>query len=468
MYIKVRGVYSTALTALLKDFFDVVDVSEVINDRFDEEFDEKEADAEIVSTNDNLGVGVHGIDVEEILDKIDVDIDCFKWKSSMPRYSVFNAIVKEKRKGGVSMVLDDGKKLGFLPYSNVDQHIEVDDCLRVQVVDPYPIWSDRNSILDSQIKAPGSLVTAISGGKQRYNANREIETEISRLVEMFSIDVPEGWSLRYNGNGSLDEDVSRIQESIKESVSMAEKINNKIISSPDPKDESPLKILSPEETWWVLFGRNSKFTLDSIRKEVKTTLEGHHKIKNYGEKASAAVDFVEDIGPPNYFPASIVFDHFGPSKDDSIYLKHGKPDGSFYSLGKGKIVSTDKENQEVIVKRKIKSSGIYDGLEIKKQKGDIAITKFKEGSWRYPTLYKNSKGEEKGKYINVNTPVEIFSDRIQYIDLHIDVIELGQDIEIIDREELSDSMDKGEITPELGDKAEKIAEEIKESLENNK
>ena len=102
-------------------------------------------------------------------------------------------------------------------------------------------------------------------------------------------------------------------------------------------------------------------------------------------------------------------------------------------------------------------------MEIPIEEGDIAIGEYQEGNWYYQTTYYSAHNEIKGKYFNVNTPIEIRQGSIRYIDLEIDVIEnLAGERKIIDVDQLERAFELNVISQEIHDKAKTIAENIKE------
>jgi len=71
----------------------------------------------------------------------------------------------------------------------------------------------------------------------------------------------------------------------------------------------------------------------------------------------------------------------------------------------------------------------------------------RENYWSLKHTYYSSKGLIKGKYWNINTPIEFYPDHIRYLDLHIDVIQRpGAGPKIIDQEKLEKALVRGFIS----------------------
>ena len=78
------------------------------------------------------------------------------------------------------------------------------------------------------------------------------------------------------------------------------------------------------------------------------------------------------------------------------------------------MIRTDSKAREIALRREIKPGGTYDGLDVEKEAGDYAITLFQEGAWSSRTSYYGSGGRLKGEYWNINTPIEIYPEKIHY------------------------------------------------------
>ncbi len=159
--------------------------------------------------------------------------------------------------------------------------------------------------------------------------------------------------------------------------------------------------------------------------------------------------------------------YFGEIQPRNLFfINHLKLNGRMTSLKPGKIQSMNIDPDEPIrltLKRKFYEGGNYDGLNTPIERGDFAISIFEENNWYYKTEYFSFNGTPKGKYFNINTPLEITNHSIQYIDLEIDVIEnVAGDRKIIDAEKLQKAFDLKIITEEIFEKANTLAKNIKE------
>ena len=134
-------------------------------------------------------------------------------------------------------------------------------------------------------------------------------------------------------------------------------------------------------------------------------------------------------------------------------------------VGRGEVTAADPDAGKVTVRREMSGGGSYDALKVPRESGDVAVTKFREGRWWYPTAYRDSEGETKGTYVNICTPVELFPDSARYVDLHVDVVKFPDgEVRRVDDDELDDSVDAGEVSEELAEKARRVAGSVEKAL----
>jgi Ribonuclease G/E len=224
-------------------------------------------------------------------------------------------------------------------------------------------------------------------------------------------------------------------------------------------------VATPTAGRWVWFGRECRFALDDLRREVTTTMPGHHRTKAASEAASAGVDLVEALcDPAGEFPFGVVTDQFGPVVGDEVAIGHGKPDGRLIVLGRGEVTDRDAEGS-LTLRREMSPGGDYDALGVPREAGDVAVTTVREGRWWYPTVYRDADGERKGTYVNVCTPVECFPEQVRYVDLHVDVVKHPDGtVERVDDDELDEAVAAGEVSEPLAEQARRVASAVERAL----
>jgi hypothetical protein len=458
MSLRIRGIYATALTAL---FDGVVQASPAIGERFDAAFPAEPADAVVETTSDRQGVGIVGDPdrVAAATDRLrDVGRDTLTWRAALPRGAVHAGEVTTTLGSGA--VVDTGDGEGFLPYSSVDRRVEVGDRLRVQVTEPAPPWSDARPVLDTTLRVHGALLALVRG--------RSSGTGGPALADLVPSDPPDGWAPEW-GRDSDDADLDALDGALAERAERARALEDVLADAPAPEAAAPHRYVEGEATRWVWFGRESRFALDERRREVTDTMPGHHRIKAATAEASAAVDLVEAVCDApgtgeSDFPFEAVTRQFGPREGTTVAIAHGKPDGRCFPLGRAEVTGCESDGS-VTVRRDISGGGTYDALGTERRDGDEAITKFEEGRWWYPTVYRGADGTKRGTYVNVCTPVEVFPDEVRYVDLHVDVVE-GPDgaVERVDDDELDAAVSAGDVPEPLAEKARGVADALERAL----
>ena len=473
--VRIRGIYATALTELLSDEWSIVAASAPIQERFDEPFSDEPYDITIETSGDRLGVSVAGSEVSSVTERIaSVGIDALTWHDPTPNGAIYDTVVEEALgSGAVVRLTDDSNREGFLPYGRSDDYVDDGDRLRVQVVDPTPPWSDDRPVVGTTMRAsagPATLIHGTDGVSVDGDA-----PELAGLTDLLSTDVPDGWGLQWDAdavNASLD----ALDETLSAARADAEALETALSGAPDPEENAPREVVSPRETAWIWFGRETRFELDGRRRRVTGTMPGHHRIKVAGESASTGVDLVEalcdgddfhlddDDDPTGSFPFEAVTRALGPSEGDHVRISHGKPRGETIVLGRAEVVSIDADGGARL-RRTMRSDGTYDALGTPRERGDEAVTSVTEGRWWYPTVYRGADGEHKGTYVNICTPVELFPDEVRYVDLHVDVIRHPDGtVERVDDDELDAAVEAGYLDEELAEKARTVAAGVERAL----
>ncbi|MHB9288618.1 DUF402 domain-containing protein [Halobacteriales archaeon Cl-PHB] len=466
MTVRVRGIYTTALTHLLDG---VVQASPPIQDRFDADLPEERAATRLDTTRDRQGAAVvgDGDRVTEVVTTLaDLGRDTFTWDADLPSGAVYAGEVTETLGGGAVVDVGDGE--GYLPFSATSRRIETGDELRVQVTDPRPPWGDGRPELDTTVRIEGGLASLVRG--------RTTGSAGPELADLLSVEPPAGWGIDWD-RGAEEAGLDALGEVLAALSKRAERLDAALKDAPAPTEAAPHRYWDGEATRWVWFGRETRVALDGVRDEVTPTMPGHHRIKAGSRKASAAVDLVEAVcdfdgdaegdeagGPDGAFPFTAVTRQFGPQVGDSVALAHGKPDGRCFDLGPGEVVGRDADGT-VTLEREMTPGGTYDALGIERQAGDVATTKVREGRWWYPTVYRSAEGDRRGTYVNVCTPVEVFPDELRYVDLHVDVVKHADGrVERVDDDELDEAVENGYVSEALAEKARSVATAVESAL----
>ena len=456
--VRIRGIYTTALTERLGDDLDVVQASPPIRRRFDDEFEVEPADVTVWTTRDRQGVEVVGSAdaVDAVSERLSaLARDAFVWENPAPKGAVFRGVVTETLGSGA--IVDLGTTEGFLPYDRTDDYVDEGDVFRVQVARAEPPWTDGRPELATDLRIPGGLVELRRGSTGGVS-------ETALMADLLPVDPPDGWSARWSpvaddaGLDAMADALERVSETAEDVM--------RAVANADP-DDVPGPVISPKAGTWAWFGRETRFALDDARRAVSTTMAGHHRIKAGSNAASAAVDFAEAVcepGSTGEFPFDVTTRQFGPDVGDRVAIGHGKPDGRRIVLGRGEVTTRDPDGK-LTVEREMSGGGTYDALGVERAAGDVATTTFVEGRWWYATVYKGPDGERRGTYVNVCTPVEIFPEEVRYVDLHGDVVKTADgEVRRVDDDELDAAVDAGYVSEPLADRARQVAASLENAL----
>jgi len=458
--LRIRGIYATALTNLFrKHGFKIVQPSKPIRERFKLSPNQEPYDLDLYDLEDLQGVFVSGVaeGLERLIEVLQQELlDVIIRRFELGLYSVYRGVVRSS--GPEGSLIDLGEGLGFLP----EEQLHPGEVLTVQVCE-LP-GRGREPLLRRMIGLPGRYAVLISTGRIAVSKQITDQGERMRLTWLGAELAPKGWGIVWH---TAAEGRSRtvLAEDLEKLATLAAKLDEK--ASPAQEQEGPALLLKGEEAAQIEFPGSSKQRLDEIRSEVLPTLAGHHQIKASGRKEE--IDALERL-----------IGKFGRSKGKGLVsgssflgsvkpgagllIEHVKLDGRVQSLGRGRVTRLASEEGLVEVEREIKTPGRYDGLGVEKEAGDRAVTEFIEGRWWYKTSYYSSTGELKGEYFNINTPVEIYPDRIRYVDLELDLVRLpGGGLRLIDEAELNKALAEGRVGERLAAQARKVAQSLIEA-----
>lgn len=468
--VRVRGIYATALTRLLlDDGYSVVQASPPIRERFSADLPMGNHDVTIETSDDRQGLniaGAHGT-VQTVQDRLtSVGIDTLSWRDPAPQDAIFDGQVIDT--GGEGAVVDLGDVEGFLPFYRTDNRVEEGDTVRVQVTEAALPWDTDRPVLDTgsdfTVRAGLATLTRGSSGIRVEGRDDAAGRELAGMTDLLPLDPPEGWGLEWTRDAK-DAGMDALEAALQRVTERAEELDEQLGDEVEPVRT----VAVPSAGAWVWFGRESRFALDEIRREVAATMAGHHRTKAGSSAASAGVDFAEalcgdHLAVDDEFPFGAVTGQFGPQAGDRIRIDHGKPAGQRIVLGKGEVVEFDTDGT-VAVERSMSPGGTYDALGVPREGGDTALTKFREGRWWYPTVYRGEDGEHKGTYVNICTPVEIFPNAARYVDLEVDVIRYPDgEVERVDDDELDEAVENGLVSEALAERARQVAASLVNAL----
>ena len=398
--IRLRGIYATALAALLREHgWRVVqpppELQTLLADRF------APFDLELKDREDRQGVIALGTAdsvnaLTELLFAELPDVICTQGPTELG--AIYLGIVHKRRAWGYEIDLGDFK--GFLPQPELDRPLKKGEAVRVQVRElahPQPIVTTKLSVAGR---------FAVLSQEQGVGISKEITDteERERLLSLGRKLCANSWGVIWR-TGAYGQDIRELQREIKLLQHEIPKLDN------HPDEGIPGKLLAGQTTLMIEFPGGSKQTLDRWRARLIPTEPRHHQRQVQSRDQSE------------------------PSVGQRIIIEHVKVKNELSVTITGQVLHA--VPQHITVRREIKGTGLYDGLNIPKEPGDYAITEFSCGAWHYETRYYSRDGALKGIYININTPIEFYADRVRYVDLEIDVVQRpGEPAQIIDEHDL--------------------------------
>ncbi|ADC64569.1 protein of unknown function DUF402 [Ferroglobus placidus DSM 10642] len=461
MRVRVRGIYSTAITKiLLEEGLEVSHSSKKIRERFNLPENREPPTVTVKDTEQKHGVVIvgeyeHGKKVHEVLKK---RVErAFSWTSKLPLHAIIKGKVVKAEKG--KSVVDLGEYKGIL-----DEEVKEGSEILVDVSRPFLPHEDYAK-LSTNYTIYGKFVALIKGaGKKvifsKHIANRSLKSDLLRLSALADV---RDWSVKWRSSAAIGE-FSEMIKDLKETYEKAEEIVEK------GEEAEVGEIVYEGEFFSILcFGREAKKRLDDTRASVLPTIEGHHSLKSMNE--SEVVDLAEHIlshGIGDRERISKAVESYVASlmrEQSLVSIEHvSLLSGEVKRLTPGKVVEANEDSFRM--RRVFRSRGIYDGLNVEKNPGDYDLMEF---STKLPLVlhkYFGREGEFKGVYVNLNTPPEISRNAIRYVDVEIDVVATNEKVEVIDRESLERCCELGIISEDMKASYVSIAESLKDFLIN--
>lgn len=460
---KIRGIYSTALTKLLLDNgFEIVTPSVALKERFLLNDNESLADITIQDRCDRHGIRTSGN--REGTDKFKKVLQTSLDDAIVRRWPISVAGIYKGLLRGIdiptrSVLVDIGEAVGRVSEEEKDriQNKEV-----IVQVKRRRIGAKEPS-LTTQITIPGRYAVLVPKSKTGVSLKIHdpgLRAKLYVLGEKLSLP---NWSIIWR-TAAVHQPQELLEKEIETLVKESVEVFHKAEST-----EAPTILWEGSYVMDVELPALSKSKLDEIRAALCPTLAGHHYYKVCGGRIAAALEMAENLlieGKPKdeveaVFRREIAAEY--PFAGATIDVEHVKASGLVLCLGKASIESLD--DVCIRLQRAIKANGVYDGLDAKKEAGDIAETEAKLDEWHFKTRYYSKDGLYKGCYVNFNTPVELYPDAIRYVDLEVDICVLSDGtLKVMDEEKLQRAVNKGHISEKLARMVQQKVLEVKNRL----
>lgn len=275
-----------------------------------------------------------------------------------------------------------------------------------------------------------------------------------KLMEASGIALRNGFGVRWSSNSAfapLDELVRTLAEDVE--------VMKRLLST---HVEGGRELSGGRGVARLVVNTHSALAMDSLRAAVTPTVRGHHVLKVEGRELEVLIDFAEALVPS---VGVVVEDHLVEhvlsklQERRRVFFKHAKLDGRVTTLGPFSLKK--RSGRTLLLERTIVSHGVYDGLNVKKEPGDLALTVTSYLSNVITHAYYSKDGALKGVYVNVNTPVFITHEGPVYNDLEVDVVcQRGVEARVVDSNELMRLVEAGRLKGDAYREVLSYAEEL--------
>jgi hypothetical protein len=464
---KVRGIYATALTKLLPDNdFDIAEPSVALKERLKLSDNKTSPDIIIEDRYDRHGIRTSGN--KEATDKLkDVlqaeldDVIVRRWPISIG--GIYKGTIRGIDIPTRSILIDIGKAVGRVPEEEKDRIISKEVMVQVK---RRRIGAKEPS-LTTEISFPGKYTVLIPKGKVGVSLKIQGQETRAKLYELGKQLSPPDWSIIWR-TAAATQPEEKLKEEVENLIKEVEETRLKTEHT-----EAPAMLWEGSYVMDVEFPALSKIRLDEIRADVKPTLTRHHYYKVCGGRIAASLEMAEALLEKGKtfaeveatFKREIETEY--PFAGATIDIEHVKPSGLVLYLGKALIESLNDTN--ICLRRVFTKEGVYDGLGVKKEAGDVAVTNAELGEWHFQTKYYSKEGQYKGCHVNFNTPLELYPHCVRYVDLEVDVCMLPDGtVKTVDEEKLEKAIVKGFVSEKLAKVVQQKIRKVARHLVNDK
>ena len=283
MKVKVRGIYSTAISKLLLDEkISVTQPAEAIKKALKID-DESKPDVVIEDTETKEGVYIYGNNVEEVIEvmKKRLKTSVF-YREEIGK--IYCGIIKNTDQKSKSIIISlPNDEEGVLDLKSFWGYVKPGSKLLVQSKGTY----DGKIMLSTQLRIFGDNIIIIKNGFTKMSKGIHSNEGKTKLY-----DIAKGLNLKEWGilwvQGAEDKDENVLKEELEALQKKEAEINEKFNNC-----NEPTILYEGMNKYFILFSKEDKSELDKIRKEVMPTIINHHKLKSAGY--TILTDFAESM-----------------------------------------------------------------------------------------------------------------------------------------------------------------------------
>jgi hypothetical protein len=466
MRARIRGIYSTALARLLDNDFSIVEPSIAEEERFKPNENNQVPDISIEDRYDRHGIRTSGDKeaterLSRLLQSNLDDVIVRKWPISVR--GIYKGFLRGIDIPSRSILIDIGEAVGRIPEEEKDKIKSKEVIVQVR----RGRIGAREPSLTTKIAIPGKYAILTPGNKVGISPKIQDPNVRAKLYEIGKNLSPKDWGIIWR-----TEAANQTSDNLKNEVENLTREAQNVLQKADQM-KAPIILREGFYMMDIELPALSKKRLDEIRAMTRPTLAGHHYFEVVGGRIAAALEAAEaslEKGRVRKevkaaFRQEIETEY--PFAGANIGIEHVKPSGIVLYLGKATIESLDETS--IRLRRVFAKEGVYDGLGVRKEAGDVALTELSLGEWYFQTKYYSKDGAYKGCYVNFNTPVELYPHCIRYVDLEVDICLLPDGtLRTVDEEKLKNSVSKGFVSERLAKIIQRRIQGVKKRLTNCK
>jgi probable ribonuclease FAU-1 len=431
--LRIRGLYAVALTQLFRQdtAWDLVQPSEEVRTRIDYPWRMGSPDVDIDDEPDDKGqrdtlrLSGPADAVGQVLSSLwqqcfDVIARPEPSEVGALYMGLIGLISRERRQAVVYL---GEERAGILPLRLEDHDLRVGMALPVRLEATAGETAERPQ-LSRVLTIPGqyAVITAV----QTVRLSKQI-TDVQqreRLQRLGEAQDMGSWGIIWRTAAQHTADEVLIEE-LRRLTLEAQKLRERL------RDVTTIgRVRGGEVVFHVLLPGHAKAVCDTWRAQLLPTLPGHHKYKARGDVYGATVDALEKELPTDVLRSRTAnlsvlasVDAMQPPVQPHLRLLLRDPEGQRLDQGEVQRVAYDIYEGWVEIRQPLRHKDSYPkGLRMHKGRGDYAVTRFHEGSWSYLTRFYARDHAWQGDYAGITTPVAIFSDSIQLVDLRVAVL----------------------------------------------
>ncbi len=325
MKVKLRGIYSTALTKVfLDEGFEITQAADAIKKALNLS-EESEPDVIVEDLETKEGVYVYGSGPKKAISVLKKHFNkSIFYKEDIGR--IYCGIIKatDPKSKSIMISLPDDEE-GALDLKNFWGYVKPGQPILVQSKGTY----DGRIMLSTQLRLFGENLIIIKNGFTKMSRGIRSHEGRDKLYDIAkSLDLKDWGVLWVQGAENREESVLRSELS-----SLMQKEGE--ISERFAECKEPKVLYEGVDKYFTIFGKEDKNRLDEIRKEVMPTIMNHHSLKSAGytiltDLAENLLDKTSDRDMSDRINATLL--RYGPSKGKVYRLAFTRLNGTSYRV----------------------------------------------------------------------------------------------------------------------------------------